>query len=117
MRRPRALRARLLLAIVLGVGVVLAGIILAFNLVLAHELSNEADHVVEARAAAERGTLAIRDGQITILGASAGTDLQTRAWVFQGEEVLQAPRVDRDINEAAASLAAVGEGPPGDGPR
>lgn len=110
MRRPRALRARLLLAIVLGVGVVLAAVILAFNLVLASELSNEADQVVRARANAERGTLAIREGRIVILGASEGTDLQTRAWVFQDGEVLQAPRVDRAMNVAAADLAATGAG-------
>lgn len=104
MRRPRALRARLLLAIVLGVGVVLAAVIVAFNVVLASELSNEADHVVRARAEAERGTLMIRDGRIVILGASAGTDLQTRAWVFQGGRMLQAPRVDAAMNAAAADL-------------
>jgi len=109
-RRPRALRTRLLLAIVLGVGVVLAGVILAFNLVLANELSNEAAQVVRARAAAERDTIAIRDGRMVMLRASEDADLQTRAWVFQGDEVLQAPRVDPVMDVAAARLAAVGEG-------
>ena len=53
--RRAALRTRLLLLIVLGVGAALAVGTVGFNLLIDRSLSNDADEIVEARAAVQSG--------------------------------------------------------------
>jgi two-component system, OmpR family, sensor kinase len=105
LRAPRALRARLLLAIVLGVGVALAVGTVGFNVLIARSLSNDADEIVHARAAAERATLRIDDGRIVAPEVATAGTIDTRAWIFQGTTALRSPPVGAELDRQAAALA------------
>ncbi|MGD9694248.1 MAG: sensor histidine kinase [Thermoleophilia bacterium] len=105
-RLPRALRTRLLLAIVLGVGIVLAIITAAFNLVVASNLSKDADEIVRARGLAEVAALTVRDGRIQVSDGDAADTIETRVWIFQGHRVLRdPPSIDPEVGREARQLA------------
>jgi signal transduction histidine kinase len=103
-RAPRALRSRLLLAVIVAVGVALAILTTAFNVVIARNLSHDADEIVRARADAELESITVEGGRIEVPRRVAARDLETRAWVFQGRTVLQAPLTNDELDAAAASL-------------
>ncbi len=106
--RPRALRSRLLLAIVAGVGVALTLLVVVFNVVLATTLANDADEVVRARAEAEVATLRVAGGVVSVPASQAVSGIGTRLWVFSGREVVEAPPRDPRIDAVARTLS---EGP------
>jgi two-component system OmpR family sensor kinase len=104
-RRPRALRTRLLLAIVAGVGLALVLIVVAFNVALARSLANDADEIVRARAASELASLRVSEGGIDLPPQIAGSGVATQVWIFDGARPLRAPAVDAETDAAARSLA------------
>ena len=104
-RAPRPLRTRLLLLIVLGVGAALAVGTVGFNLLIDRSLSNDADEIVEARAAAERATVRVMDGRVVVPEAPTAGTIETRAWIFEGTTALRSPPVRPELDAAAASLA------------
>ena len=104
-RAPRPLRTRLLLLIVLGVGAALAVGTVGFNLLIDRSLSNDADEIVEARAAAERATVQVMDGRVVVPAAPTAGTIETRAWIFEGTTALRSPPVRPELDAAAASLA------------
>jgi signal transduction histidine kinase len=104
MRPQRKLRTRLLSTIVIGVAITVTATLVAFNIVLAWEMDGQADEVLRARAGAEIAGITVTDGVIDP-GTGDGRDLETRAWVFQGDTAIQAPLVDPALDEAAADLA------------
>lgn len=103
--RPRALRSRLLLAIVAGVGIALTLLVVVFNLVLATTLAKDADEVVRARAEAELATLRIDGGVVSVPASRAVSDIDTRTWVFSGGEAIEAPPPDPRVDAVARSLS------------
>ncbi|HEX2508353.1 MAG TPA: HAMP domain-containing protein, partial [Miltoncostaeaceae bacterium] len=105
MRAPRALRTRLLLLIVLGVGAALAAGTVGFNILVDRSLSNDASEIVEARAAAERATVEVKDGRVVAPEAPTTGAIETRAWIFEGTTALRRPPVRPELNAAAESLA------------
>lgn len=108
-RAPRALRTRLLLAIVLGVGVVLALVTVAFNLLVWRSLSTDATEVVKARASAELSSLTIRDDRIVVPRDGIPATIDTRAWVFEGSRALRQPPVAPALQASAQALAGSAE--------
>jgi len=104
--RPRALRSRLLLAVVAGVGIALALLVTVFNVALAGTLANDADEIVRARAQAELTSLRISGGRIEVPAERTVAGIDTRAWVFAGGELLEAPPRDAPVDDAARALAA-----------
>jgi two-component system, OmpR family, sensor kinase len=104
-RTPRALRTRLLLAIVLGVGAGLAAGTVGFNVLVARSLSNDADEILQARASGERANLTIEDGRIVAPELPAAATIETRAWVFQGRTAVQSPPVTAELERQATALA------------
>jgi two-component system, OmpR family, sensor kinase len=104
-RTPRALRTRLLLAIVLGVGAGLAAGTVGFNVLVARSLSNDADEIVQARASGERATVMIDGGRIIAPALPQTSTIETRAWVFEGRTAIQSPPVTPELQRQAASLA------------
>jgi two-component system OmpR family sensor kinase len=105
MGAPRALRTRLLLLIVLGVGAALAAGTVGFNLLVDRSLSNDASEIVEARAAAERATVEVKDGRVVAPEAPTTGAIETRAWIFEGTTALRRPPVRPELDAAAESLA------------
>jgi signal transduction histidine kinase len=101
--RTRGLRGRLILVVL---GVVALGITLltvAFNLVLRAQLDNDVNAVLGARAAAQLGSLATADGQLTVGEAPDEAVADPRVWLFRGTRVLEHPRVTSPKLDAAAA--------------
>lgn len=109
-RRPLALRTRLLLAIVAGVGVAMLVLVAVFNVALARSLDNDADEILRGRASAERAALVIEDGAIVPPEGASAPSLDTRAWVFAGSRAVRVPPADAELQTAARELAATGGG-------
>jgi signal transduction histidine kinase len=105
LRAPRALRTRLLLAIVVGVGLVLVLITAGFNVVVARSLSTDADDTVMTRASAELSALTIEGGRLVVPSDVIPATIDTRAWVFEGDTALRRPPVDRELDAEARALA------------
>jgi signal transduction histidine kinase len=103
--RVAGLRGRLLLSVLAGIGVVLAALVLAFNLVLADRLDSEADSVVQARASAEVSSLQVTGGRIALPEAPDEGNPEAQVWVFQGGRALEQPRPSPN-DPAATALAA-----------
>lgn len=104
--RPRALRSRLLLAIVAGVGVALALLIAVFNIALSDTLANDADEIVRARAEAELASLQISGSDISAPADRTIAGIDTRTWLFAGPRLLEAPPPDARVDAVARSLDA-----------
>lgn len=108
MRRPlpraSGLRGRLLVSVLAAITVVLAALVLAFNLVLADRLDGDANSVVQARATAEVSSLHVTGGRIVLAEAPDDRSPDIQVWVFEGREALEAPQ--SPANDAAATRLA-----------
>jgi signal transduction histidine kinase len=76
-----------------------------FNLVLASRLSHDANEVLRARAAAELSSLSTENGRLAVREAPDQAALESDAWVFAGQRLLEGPRAKAKVNRAAAALA------------
>ena len=103
--RPRALRARLLLAVVAGVGVTLVLLVAVFNIALAITLANDADEIARARAEAELATLTVVGEAVVADPDRVVASVDAPTWVFAGGRALAAPPPDPEIDAAARALA------------
>ena len=101
------LRARLLLTVLLAIGLVLAGLTVGFNAVLANRLDTDANGVVQARASAELTSLYVADGRIELGETPDGASPDTQIWVFRGSRPLEAPQASSPANDAAATAMAM----------
>ncbi len=103
---PRGIRARLLLTVVAAVGIALAAMLAAFDLLLAHSLSRNANQVVHARAAAELALVRSHGGGLALGETADDAAVDTEAWVFAGSRTLESPpRIDARVANAARALA------------
>lgn len=103
--RVLGLRGRLLASVLSAITVVLAALVLAFNLVLSQRLDREATGLVAARAAAEVSALRVTAGHIVLPEAPDDRNPDVLVWVFQGRRALEHPRSTAN-DAAAARLAA-----------
>jgi signal transduction histidine kinase len=105
-RIPRlGVRTRLLLAIVAAVAVALAIGVAAFNVLLQQQLASSAQDLARAEAVAELSSVRVEHGSLL---APAGPDqgrIASQVWVFARSTALEAPRVPKQIDTAARSLA------------
>lgn len=104
----RGVRARLLLAVLLAVGAALAGLTLAFNVVIAGTLSRDADALLRARAADALALLRTADGRLVVGEAPDEGAVDRQVWVFSNGQALESPQTRPAVAAAARSLA---EGP------
>jgi len=100
------IRHRLLLLVVLAVGAALAALILGFNILLARNLSSDADQLARTRASAELGVVAVRDGRVTAVETPDDLAPDSTVWVFSQGRAVESPSVSRRITLAARQLAA-----------
>ena len=107
--RPRALRSRLLLAIIVGVGVALALLIAVFNIALARSLDNDANEIVRARAQAKLAGITVSGTDLATPPGHAVVGIDTQTWVFAGGRLVEGPPPDAQIDPVARSLATSGE--------
>ncbi len=109
-RRPlvRGVRSRLLLAVLLAIGAALAGLTLAFNVVIAGTLSRDADSVLRTRAADALALLRTAGDRLVVGEAPDEGAVDRQVWVFSSGRALEAPRTRPAVAAAARLLA---EGP------
>ena len=100
-RRPRGVRTRLLLVVMVATAVALALMTLAFNLALSRALSLQADALARSRAANEVGSLTIVNGRVVESGRPDPGGLESEAWVFVGDRVVERPNVGPALTAAA----------------
>jgi signal transduction histidine kinase len=93
------------LSVIGAVGIAVAVLIAAFNVVLGGRLSNEANNALFARASAELATLHVTGGRLSVseLPDAGARDAQT--WVFAGGRFLEQPRSDPVTARAAERLS------------
>src|SRR5947209_2537270 len=101
------LRARLLLTVLVAITLVLAGLTVGFNAVLANRLDTEATVVVQARASAELTALHVAGGRIELGETPDQASPDTQIWIFRGTRALEAPQTSSAANDAAAAAMAL----------
>lgn len=103
--RQLGVRARLLWSVLLTLGLVLAGLAAAFNLVLADRLDADANSVLSARASAELAAVRVAGGRVTLPEAPDAASPDTSTWVFAGNHPIEVPQ-SSSVDPAAASAVA-----------
>jgi len=109
--RPTGLRARLVLASLVGALVTITALVAAFNVLLDSRLHGEADSVLRERAAAQLRSLTVVDGRLRVPEAPDRGSADTRTWIFAAGTELERPATSTPAEQAAArTLAATGGG-------
>ncbi|MCW3067508.1 MAG: histidine kinase [Solirubrobacterales bacterium] len=109
--RRLSLRARLTAGAVAGAAVMLAVLIVAFNLVLDARLRTDADNLLRERATTVLRGLGTVNGRLSVIEAPDLSAIDAQTWIFAGERVLEQPaHVDTRNHRAAVALAASGAG-------
>jgi two-component system OmpR family sensor kinase len=101
MKRPRSLRSRLFLAVVLSVAAALGVMTLVFNLLLWRSLSADADRAARTRAQAE---IAAFDVSSALQKPHIEADGQ--AWIFIDGQPVEQPHATSVVDAAARMLVA-----------
>jgi signal transduction histidine kinase len=99
------IRHRLLLVVVLTVGAALAAMIVGFNLLLAHNLSGDADRLARTRASAELGVLAVKNGSMVVVEAPDDLAPDAFVWVYSHGRTIESPTASTRVTRAARQLA------------
>jgi signal transduction histidine kinase len=111
MNRFRTLRGRLTAAAVLVTAVVIAIVVLAFNILLEQSLNADVNSRLRTQAAAAATTLYIaRDGRLHVREAPDDQAVDARVWVFAGPRTVLKPHAPRAVEAAARQLANRGHG-------
>ena len=104
------IRQRLTVSVVAVTAVMLALLVLGFNLSLGSSLDGDVDRLLEARAQAALESVDTEDGKLEVNeGADEGAE-DALVWVFAEGKAVEHPQVGSKLDSEAASLAAKGEG-------
>jgi signal transduction histidine kinase len=103
--RKLGLRSRLLISVLVLIGLVLALLTLAFNLVLSSRLDADANSVLNARASSELASLRVARGRVALPEAPDEGSPDTSTWVFQGSRAIEQPQ-SRVVSPSAVSAVA-----------
>jgi len=115
MRRARlasrrlGLRGRLWLAVFGTVGLVLAGLIAGFNVVLHQRLRHDAHNTLLARTSAELSSLSVGGARLTLPETPDEAAVDSQTWVFAGGRALERPPTAGANDRAAQALTAGGQ--------
>src|SRR5262249_30086656 len=100
------LRGRLVMSVLGAIALTLAGLTVAFDLVLADRLNSDAKGVVEARAAAELASLRVSRDRILVSEAPDDLSPDIQIWVFDRTRAIEHPRSATPAMTAAAAALA-----------
>jgi len=107
LRRPLAIRSRLLATMLAVAAIILAALVLAFNVALRVTLDRDASNVARARAQAILATVATSGGDVTAQEAPDDAALDAQVWIYAGGQLVEGPqRSTGPLNTAAAAAAA-----------
>jgi signal transduction histidine kinase len=104
MKRPRTLRGRLFLAVLLSVAAALAVMTLVFNLLLWRSLSADADRAARTRAQAE-----ISAFDVSTALQQPHIEAEGQTWIFVDGQPVEQPHLS-SVVEAAANMLVAGAG-------
>jgi two-component system, OmpR family, sensor kinase len=105
MRRRLGLRGRLVLMVVGGLAVLLAMLLAAYNVVLAHRLNHEIDAILGARASAALSRVQLVGDRVEVAQPAGSGAPDSPLWVFAGRRTLLRPDTDPLTDRAASALA------------
>lgn len=105
--RRLALRGRVVVAasLVLAIGVSAIGV--GLNVLLTNRLSGDADAVLRARADAQRTTIGVVRGRVTVREGTQDEAFDREAWVFADGAVVARPPASAALQRAAGALSRV----------
>ena len=104
------LRERIWATVVGAIAIVVVGLTLAFNLVIADRLDHEANSVAVARATAELDALRVTSNGVRLSETFDVGAVDTPTWVFDHARAIEQPRSSRANARAAASRAGAPRG-------
>ncbi len=104
--RPRGLRSRLLVVVLVGALATLVALTAGFNLFLDQRLARDADNLLRTRAAAELATLSTLNGRLRVGEAPDAAAVDSQVWVYAERRALERPRAPVEDQALADSLAA-----------
>ncbi len=107
LRPPATIRTRLLSVVLLASVIILAALVMAFNVVLRATLDDDATSVAQARATAVLTTLETTGGHVGVGEAPDDAAVDARVWVFDGARLIEAPQPSAPALDRAAGVAAV----------
>ena len=99
------IRRRLLLVVIAAVVVSVAGVVAGFNIVLGRSLDRDSRALVRSRAAVELSSVGVRNGRLTTSETSDARASDAFIWVFAGPRLLERPRTEAAVDQAARALA------------
>lgn len=99
-----SIRRRLLLSVVAVVALAVAGLLVAFNVVLANALDSDAHDLVRTRALAQLASVRVDGGRIGVGEAPDDVAPDSAVWVFAQGRVLEFARAGARVKAAARSL-------------
>jgi two-component system OmpR family sensor kinase len=106
MKRPwRDVRGRLLIVVLSALVVALAIAIFGFNRLFTRSSEQNANQLVQSRAASALATLSIKNGKIRVGETRNDQEIDSRVWVFQGTTVIEAPPAPVTVDAVARALA------------
>jgi signal transduction histidine kinase len=107
-RAATTFRGRLMAASMLVLGLGLAGVLIAGNVVLGARVSQDQNRLLRARAQIALATVDVRDGHVVVRSPGRGL-AEPEAWVLDGVRVVSRPAFeDRAVDRAAVALGRAG---------
>jgi signal transduction histidine kinase len=104
------LRGRLTLAVALGALATVTILALGFNIALRSSLDNDADSVLQARAAATLETVTVRGDSVRVREGADSGGPEPEVWIYSGDRALERPPAPAAVQSVADSLATGPEG-------
>ena len=105
MRRFRTLRGRLTALALVSVTIVVALVVVAFNVLLSSALRGDLDSQLRAQAAAAATTVEAHSGSLTVRESPDDEAIDAQVWVYAGNRALLRPPAPAVVQRAADSLA------------
>ncbi len=105
MRRPRTLRTRVTALASLAAAVVVALLVVAFNVVLATTLDGNIDHTLRSRAAAATTTTTVDGGRVVARESPDDEAIDRDVWIYEDHRAVLRPPDGARLQEAADRLA------------
>jgi signal transduction histidine kinase len=110
MSRFRTLRGRLTATALLVATVLVAIVVVAFNLILSSSLDGDVNSRLHSRAAAVATTVYAAGGALRVRESPDDRVIDAQVWVFDGGQPILAPRASAPVQAAAQELAQRGRG-------
>jgi two-component system OmpR family sensor kinase len=104
--RPRTVRSRLLLTVVVSVGAALVLMTVGFNLLLWRGLSNDANALARSRAAVEAGAVDVVNDRVVPPEVPDTGGMESQSWLLVAGRAGERPNVGAALDRAALGAAA-----------